>query len=231
MKYTRLGLAVAAGIVAASSLQAGLIFTIENAGVQQTTVALASTEDFESVPLGEITTYVSSAVGGTYSGGEVINANQYGGAGNTGKYDVVGLGTTTSQTLTFDSGKTYFGLWWSAGDAANTLKFYDENGGELGSYVIGSIIPYLSDAYRGNPVTKENMGEYYAYLNFTTTGGSLIKSIEFGNLTSSGFESDNHSVYDKVITPPGHAIPDGGSSVAMLGGALAVLGLVRRKQA
>lgn len=226
-----LALTAAGGILLSASAQAGLIFTIENPGVQATTVAGASTETFDSAPLGVIGSYASSAIGGTYSGGQVITHNLYGGAGAVGQYDVVGLGNTTSQTLQFASPKTYMGLWWSAGDAANKLEFYDPANVLLGSYVIGDIIPNLSAAYLGNPVTGENPGEYYAYLNFTTTAGSQIDHVVFGNVTASGFESDNHSVYDKPITPPGHAVPDAGSTMAMLGGAIALLQSVRRKTA
>jgi hypothetical protein len=150
-----------------------------------------------------------------------------GGAGGGGQYDVVGLGNTVSQTLTFASGKTYFGLWWSAGDAANTLTFY-QGASVLGSYVIGDIIPSLSSAYLGNPNGGGNPGEYYAYLNFTTTDGDLIDRIVFGNVTSSGFESDNHSVYDQPIEPPGHTLPDGGSTLILALGSIGLLASLRR---
>ncbi len=221
-------LSATGGLLGLAPARAGLVFTIENPGVQATTVAGASTETFDAVPLGVIGTYVSPTIGGTYSGGQVIPHNQYGGAGGTGQYDVVGLGTTVSQTLQFAAPKTYFGLWWSAGDASNKLDFYDPSNALLGSYVIGDIIPFLSSAYLGNPVTGENKGEYYAYLDFTTTAGSQIDRVVFGNVTASGFESDNHSVFDKPITPPGNPIPDSGSTFSLLAGAAVLLGLARR---
>lgn len=224
-------LSLASGFLVEAPAHANLIFTIENPGVQSTTVAGASTEDFESLPIGVLGVYHSAAIGGTYSGGQIIPHDLYGGAGGVGQYDVVGLGNTVSQTLQFDSPKTYFGIWWSAGDAANKIEFFDPSNTLLGSYVIGDIIPFLSAAYLGNPNTGENPGEYYAYLNFTTTGGSLIDRIVFENVTASGFESDNHSVFDQPITPPGHSIPEAGSTLIMLGGSLAALLSLRRKYA
>jgi hypothetical protein len=214
-------------LLAVSSTNAAIIFTVENAGVQQTSVAGALTETFDARALGTISSFVSIN-GGTYTGGQVAAAGQYGGAGGTGRYDVVGLGTTTTQTVAFSSDKTYFGLWWSAGDPANKLEFYD-NSVLVGSFVIGSIIPFLSPAYLGNPNSGQNASEYYAYLNFTGTGGTVFDQVVFSNVGVSGFESDNHSTFDQPITPPGNSVPDTGASVVLLAmGALAVTMLNRR---
>jgi hypothetical protein len=54
--------------------------------------------------------YASAAVDGLYTGGEIIPADVFGGAGGGGRYNVVGLGRTTVQTLQFNAGKTYFGM-------------------------------------------------------------------------------------------------------------------------
>jgi len=223
---------VGLGLLSATQARAGLVFTIENPDVESTSVSGALTENFDTVPIGVIGTYVSPTIGGTYSGGQVIPHDQYGGAGGAGQYDVVGLGATTSQTLQFASGKTYFGMWWSAGDPSNKLEFFDSSNSLLGSYVIGDIIPFLSPAYLGNPDTGENPGEYYAYLHFTTTEGSLIDRVVFSNVTTSGFESDNHSVFDQPIKPPGNPlpnVPDSGSTISILTAAVALLEFTRRK--
>lgn len=200
---------------AATGAQAGIVFSFEAAGVQQTTVSGAVTETFENVGVGAITGagYTSTTIGGTYLGGQVINVNQFGGAGGTGHYDVVGLNTSNpallSQTLTFTAAKTYFGMWWSAGDAANVLEFY--NGSTLiDSFTVGSVLSLLGSAYNGNPnpPSGRNTGEKYAYLNFTGTSGTTFDKIKFINNSNSGFESDNHSVYDQEITPPGTVVPE-----------------------
>ncbi len=193
------------GLLSAMSVNADIVFSYEAPGVQQTTVAGAVTETFDSLTPGVIGTYVSPTIGGTYSSGQIVLASEYGGAGGSGNYDVVGIGNTTSQTLTFTDEKTYFGMWWSAGDAANQLQFYN-SGTLVGSFKIGDIIPYLSSAYYGNPnsaFASQDPYEPFVYLNFTVTGGTLFNEVVFNNPSSSGFENDNQSVYDQVITPPG----------------------------
>ncbi len=217
---------LAGGLFASASAHAGITFSYEAAGVENTTVAGAVTETFNSAPLGVISsTYYSSAIGGTYSSGQIIAANQYGGAGGS-QYDVTGLGNTTSQSLTFDAAKTYFGMWWSAGDAANVLDFY--SGGSLvATFNVNTVTASLSSAYKGNPDSAflgQDAGEYFVYLNFTGTGGTTFDKIVFNNATSSGFESDNHSVYSGDITKiPGTvvgAVPEPSTVVA---GALLLL--------
>jgi len=216
MKSKSINYAVAALLAAtATAAQAGIVFSYEAAGIQQTTVVGAVTETFESAGVGAITGagYTSATIGGTYLGGQVINANQYGGAGGSGLYDVVGLNTSNpallSQTLTFTAQKTYFGMWWSAGDASNVLEFY--NGSTLiDSFTVGSVLSLLGPAYSSNPNPPpgQNTGEKYAYLNFTGTAGTTFNVVKFINNSNSGFESDNHSVYDQEITPPGTVVPE-----------------------
>lgn len=232
MRVSKLSLltlpAVAALLATAPTTQAGLVFTIEGPGVQSTTVGGASTEDFESAPSGNSASYASPNIDGTYSPIYVDSVNVYGGAGGAGQYNLQGLGTVASQTLTFNNPKTYFGLWWSAGDAGNQLSFYDGLS-LLASYQVGDIIPHLSPGYYGNPNSGGNTGEPYVYLNFTTTGSSRITSVVFDNPTWSGFESDNHSVYDQVINPPGRGIPDAASTLGLLGLAASALVVARRR--
>jgi hypothetical protein len=223
----------AIGWLTAASAWAGVVLTYENPGVEQTTVVGASTETFDSVPLGPLANYSSAAIGGTYNGGEIVVADQYGGAGGS-QYDVVGLGQSTLETLTFTSDKTYFGLWWSAGDAANELQF-KENGALVASFKVGDVVAAISGnpAYYGNPsgpFAGQNSAEPYVYLNFTGTGGTVFDEVDFLNPTGSGFESDNHSVYDQPITPPGNPVPDAGWSLEMLGGAMALLAAYRRSK-
>jgi hypothetical protein len=216
---------LAGGLFVSASANANIVFSYEAAGVENTTVAGAVTETFNSAPIGIISTYHSDTIGGTYSSGQIIAANQYGGAGGS-QYDVTGLGNTTSQSLTFDAAKTYFGMWWSAGDAANVLEFY--SGGSLvATFDVNTVTQYLTSDYLGNPDSAflgQDPNEYFVYLNFTGTDGTTFDQIVFNNATSSGFESDNHSVYDKDITKiPGTvvgAVPEPSTVVA---GALLLL--------
>jgi hypothetical protein len=98
-------------------------------------------------------------------------------------------------------------MWWSAGDAANVLEFYSGSS-QVASFTVGSVLSVLSSAYNSNPNGGGNSGEKYAYLNFTGQGGTTFDKIVFKNPTNSGFESDNHSVYDKEISVPGTVVPE-----------------------
>lgn len=199
--------------------QAALVFTIEAPGVQQSSVPGVTTENFDD---GNLTSAI-----GTYTGGSVFGADVYGGAGGTGSYLFATSGNPS--TLTFSTPQSYFGVWWSAGDAGNSLKVYNQNDVLIGDYVVGSIIPLLSAAYYGNPNGGGNAGEPYAYLNFTANGTDFISKVVFGG---SNFESDNHSVTEERITPPGKppgaSVPDSGSTLAMAGFVFLGLGGIRR---
>lgn len=233
---------LAGGLLSAAPLSATtIIFTYENPGVQATTVAGAATETFDSVS-GPLNGFAASN-GGTYTGGQVIGANQYGGAGGNTNYLVSGLQSEPSlqvTTVTFASPKTYFGLWWSAGDGANTLEFY-QGATLLNTFTVDSILSSINGglglpaSYYGNPTAPfsgQNSGEPYVYLNFTSDDALGFDSIKLVNLQTSGFETDNHSTFDKVIVPPGNSVgvPEGGSILAILGLSLAGMVGLRRKQ-
>jgi hypothetical protein len=203
----------------ASSSYAQITFTVEPAGVESTTVPGVTTETFDTQPLGAFSG--STAVGSFTSGGNISAASIYGGAGNSDFYQVVGLG---SSTLTFASSQDYVGMWWSAGDAGNELKFYD--GAILvGDYVVSTYAAGLPPSYYGNPTSGPNFGgdsgEPFAYINFTAQPGTTITSVEFDeNLPGAGFELDNISILNSYITPPGSPVPDETSTTGLLIGAL-----------
>jgi hypothetical protein len=107
------------------------------------------------------------------------------------------------------------------------LEFYS-GGLQVATFDVNTVTKYLSSAYLGNPdigpFQGQDASEYFVYLNFTGTDGTTFDKIVFNNATSSGFESDNHSVYDKDITKiPGTvvgAVPEPSTVVA---GALLLL--------
>jgi hypothetical protein len=193
---------------------AGLIFTIENPGVQHSAVSAVTTETFDSGSPGAFSGPIFTNLGYLSVGGYKVSSNSsataylYGGADMSQYYGVGEWSGQTAATITFTSPQNYFGMWWPAGDARNQLNFYNDTT-LLGSYRVGNIIPLLSDAYFGNPnySPKLDPTEPFVYLNFTTTGSDHITRIEFLNdNTLSGFEIDNISVTDQSITPPGHTL-------------------------
>lgn len=146
-----------------------------------------------------LTNAVWSGVG-SYDLLYIINANQYGGA--TGSpYSVesakVGLGGVATSTLTLTTAISYFGMWWSAGDANNFLSFY--SGGSLvASFSTATLLSKLPSAYFGNPTpgyTGQDGTEAFAFLNFYGQAGTTFDKIVLSDpSTSSGFESDNHTI-------------------------------------
>jgi hypothetical protein len=182
------------------------------------------------------------AITGTYSGGLIrYPADTYGGAGATGYYpELFASGGSYTLTLTASGGLpgvNYFGLWFSALDAGNDLKFYN-NGTLLYDFtpalfqsLVGAC-PNSSNAFCGNPNnTTEDSGEQFAYLNFFDLTG-YFNQIVFTETGGGGFESDNHTVgYQDPPTPEGTdigTVPEPGSFVLLSIGSLALLGLMRR---
>jgi hypothetical protein len=190
---------------------------------------------------------VTGSISGTYSGTYSISvANEYGGAGGTGYFATVSnnsytLKLTTSSTI---PGVNYFGLWFSALDNGNDLKFYETVGGvetllydftpKLFSTLVGACSG--SNAFCGNPTTGgtfkgQDSTEQFAFLNFFDTTG-YFDEIVFTETTGAGFESDNHTVaYLDPPNPSGTVIgatPEPGSLALLSTGVLALMNLKRR---
>ncbi|QDV39070.1 PEP-CTERM sorting domain-containing protein [Tautonia plasticadhaerens] len=198
--------------------------SVEAPGVQQSSFSNIVTEDFDSLSTGS-TTLINSAVG-TYSaaapGGMIVSADAYGGAYQT-QYLAVGNQSlpTTSITLDLAGPATYFGFYFGAIDALNTVDIFD--GAELvASITRATILPLLGGDpdYFGNPNTGENTGEPYVYVNVVATSGTFDRVL-FSNPSGTGLESDNHSV--QVVPEP--------SSLAIAGiGLLGVGGATLRRR-
>jgi hypothetical protein len=218
---------------------------------QTTFVSGASTETFNSLTNGLRTTnYTSPLVGGdnatyqltTTSAFMIQNADQYGGASGS-KYMTFGAQSNTSGAITvkFNAQYNYFGFWWSAGDANNGVSFYLGTT-FLGRFSTADIMTVLSPStgtvkaingtvynnsqYYGNPNgSNQNTGEPYAYVSIVTNGITFDKIImDNSGTTGTGFESDNHSVYNGQVVVPGTAVvvksvppvaPEPGTAVMM----------------
>ncbi|MBB5030712.1 Npun_F0296 family exosortase-dependent surface protein [Prosthecobacter vanneervenii] len=129
----------------------------------------------------------------------VKNADIYGGAAsaanpNGTKYSLQGAGTgVLSSTLTLNKDSSYFGMWWSAGDSSNVLKFY-ENSTLVGTFTTSSLMNLLPSSYDGNPKDRsQDRNEPFAFINFFGDANTAWNKVVLTNNNSSGFESDNYT--------------------------------------
>jgi hypothetical protein len=218
MRTMLLGFCLVTGF---STLSASIIVTVEAPGVQATTIPGTITEDFNSLTPGPLGVFVSPI--GTYSSGaEIVAANAFGGADQTNYIAVGAQSGTTSYTLTFDDPQSYFGLYWSAGDANNVLEFFD-GGTMVGDFNTATALGPLSSAYLGNPNNGDDSGEKFAFLNFNSTSPSTdFTSVEFINDSfGTGFESDNQTIPAPTPEP---------SEYGFLFGGVALIGLLIRRR-
>ncbi|MBL8648465.1 MAG: PEP-CTERM sorting domain-containing protein [Sphingosinicella sp.] len=235
----------AALLLAASTAQAATMsVSYEAAGATNTTATFdyygvetfdgkAGQTDFTSS-----FTYDGNTIELTYKDVKVIGANQYGGDGGS-DYAVAGLGYGTLSysidiTQSGSTGVNYFGYWLSALDAGNTVKFYS-GGSEVFSFAPVNVLALVSGQpdYWGHPVTGQNSGEPYVFLNFFYDGGTFDR-IEFIQAPGgAGYESDNHTVgffKDKGDGTPVTDVPEPGA-LGLLGLGLALAAVARRRKA
>lgn len=220
-----------------------------------------TTETFESLATGTYNSSYTSTIG-TYqlsntSKMAIVANDQYG--TGTGKYMSFGAqsGTSGAITLNFNAPQSYFGFSWNAGDSNNGLSFY--RGSELlGSYstatilaklsgttvtAIDGVTTYNSSQYKGQPVSGQNSGQPYGFINIIDTNGAFDRVVfTNNNTTSTGYETDNHTIRTTApganntfvavgsTTPP--AVPEAGT-VTLLGLGLSAMGMVvtRRRKA
>lgn len=171
--------------LAASGAQAGVIYSLEDAGVHSTQVAGATTVNFNDDTCGAYLACSGTGVNRVIGSVSGQWATPY---GIDDTYLTVGNG---SVNLFLDNAYDYFGLYWGSADTYNHLSFY------LGGQLV--------DTFSGNELAplmaSGNQTSYSAnrYVNFFFTDGSLFDRV---TLASSGFafESDNHA-YATVPEP------------------------------
>jgi hypothetical protein len=178
-----------------------LVTTAEGVGAFNSTLSGTQVQTFDNL-LGVNKDVVWEGVG-TFDQLNVIQADQYGGAPSekspTGTaYAVEGIGKVTQTTLKLNASSSYFGLYWSAGDAANDLKFYDK-GVLVADFTTANLMSLLPKSYYGNPIqdgynSGKNAGEPYGFINFFGGTNTTWDTIVFGNNQGSGFEADNYTV-------------------------------------
>jgi len=198
------------GLLATTSQM--LVTTAAAPGAYDTTVSNSSVETFNGlVGSGNLLTNSLSWAGvGTFTGVngnnlEISAETEYGGAPSPSNSavdtDYLDVFSNTTTKLTLNSPASYFGMWWSAGDSANTLTFY--SGGTNGTVVAtftAADLSLLSTNYNGNPTTQFNgqdSSEKFTYLNFYAQLGTSFDTIVASEPGSSaGFESDNWTIRD-----------------------------------
>lgn len=195
-------LALAAAATAAPAFAAAFVVTAEAPKVENSTSTFqyVGVETFNSIAnTGQqnlTTSFGGSPITGTYTNVQINNADQYGGAGGTGKYAVTfsTAGYSLALTSTNANGVNYFGYYLTALDAGNQLTFY-KNGNLVYTFSAADALAGLSSAYNGNPdQSGANGSQPYAFLNFYDTNGTFDQVVFQENPQGGGYESDNHTV-------------------------------------
>lgn len=177
-----------------------LITTSEGVGSFNSSLSGTSVQTFDNL-IGINRNVVWKDVG-TFDQLNVLKADVYGGAPSASSprgtnYAVEGLGAVKQTTLSLNEASSYFGLYWSAGDGANNLRFYSD--GELvADFTTANLMNLLPKSYYGNPITTgpnagKNAGEPYGFINFFGDANTTWDKIVFTNTSSSGFEADNYT--------------------------------------
>jgi hypothetical protein len=231
-------LAVAIGSV----LGAGMASAQVTATVGGSAQASANYVSFDGVTGNSTTPYTSGALTVDFGtdAQTVLTPNTYGSAqpylsGNnnlnfgsiyngpdTTTYLTAGIEGPNSSPITFNfsTGQNYFGLLWGSVDANNTLTFWSgPNGtGSVLETITGTDLNTLNNeiAQTGYGDTSDTWGTAYVNVDTSTPFESVVAST-----TTFTFEIDNVAY--------GSTVPDGGMTIALLGGAFAGLQALRRK--
>lgn len=176
----------------------GFVTFAENPKDFNSSLSGTSVYDFNSLKMGLNKGVMWNGVG-TFDQVYVMKADQYGGAADAANpkgspYSVQGAGTPVKTTiLTLNAPSSYFGMYWSAGDASNQMSFY--NGKDLvAQFDTGNLMSALPKDYYGNPINRaQNAREPYGFINFFGDSKTQWDRVVFTNVTTSGFESDNYT--------------------------------------
>jgi hypothetical protein len=231
-----------------SFARAGVVLTVEAPGVQSSQVGGVTTETFDGITRANYTS-LTTAVGTITApapGPRVHVANEFGGAGGTGNFLVVGseAGQIESKQadLAFGGDEAYLGLWLSALDSQNQIQLF--SGSTLIAFYNAPVVhaQLVNTAYDGNPnpaFLGQDPTEPFAYLNFIGTDGTTFDRVRFTDtFGTSGLEVDNISIRAAAIggTLPGQpiiggiSVPEPASVSLLTAGCVALLARSRRRR-
>jgi hypothetical protein len=221
MKTYQLAAAIAAATLLAGAANATVPFTVsyegEAPGVENTTATFdtVGVETFDTIKTGTGNNFTTDfgtggAITGVYSNVQINTPDQYGAAGGVGKY-AVAFGNDPYElrlSTSLPGGVNYFGYWLSALDAGNLVTFYS-GGTELFQFRPQDVIDAINatghaSEYYGNPnpgFQGQDSQEPFIFLNFFDTAGSFDKIVFQETPASGGYESDNHTVGNVVLSP------------------------------
>lgn len=175
------------------------------------TAVVAFTGDAKAVTGASSGQYAAPVLSGSNGQGFGALGGDQGNGTDSTPYLTTGTG---SVTITFATEQRFFGLLWGSVDDYNTLTFY--NGAlELNSFTGLQVLATANGSQTAD-------GTVYA--NFNALDGELGFTRVVARSTQNAFEFDNVSYKETPLS-----VPDGGTTLALLGLGLTGMGLLRRR--